>query len=203
MFSAIIGQLIGLIAVIIGTVLARRTVAGPILFALLLDAAFQITQIANRSAIYSCEPKARNRVNTAYMVMSFLGQVTGTSAGNRLYAIYGYTESCSLSIGLLCFTLLLLALRGPYEDRWIGWKGGIHIRKRNNMSADGRPAEAGVTKPTDRDCNAQNEKTVDQEKGNLERALDEAAEVETQPKHDKEERSGQEDLIQQSPLMDH
>lgn len=172
MASALIGQIIALTGVLIGTLTGTYTIAGPIIFALFLDAGFQITQIANRSAIYSCEPKGRNRVNTAFMVVSFLGQVTGTSAGNRLYAQHGWIASGGLSIGLICFSIFLLTLRGPYEDRWIGWKGGASIRKKNKMSADGRANEVvqlGGTKEGDAVPESQ------LEKGNVERALEEAA----------------------------
>ncbi|PNS21724.1 Quinidine resistance protein 1 [Sphaceloma murrayae] len=143
MFSALIGQFIALAGVVVGTTTGTFSVAGPILFAFLLDAGFQITQIANRSAIYSCDPKARNRVNTTFMVVSFLGQVTGTAAGNRLYAKSGWRASGGLSIGLIGFSILLLSFRGPYEERWVGWRGGASMRKRNKMSADGREEKFG------------------------------------------------------------
>ncbi|KAG8631158.1 hypothetical protein KVT40_000298 [Elsinoe batatas] len=169
MFSALIGQFIALAGVLIGTLTGTTTVAGPVLFALFLDAGFQITQIANRSAIYSCDPKARNRVNTTFMVVSFLGQVTGTAAGNRLYAARGWKASGGLSIGLIGFNILLLVVRGPYEDRWVGWRGGASMRKKNRMSADGRPV--GVVE----------KKVVGEkggEKGNVERASEEVGGVE-------------------------
>lgn len=88
--SVFVGLIIDLIGVCIGTYIGTTTVAGPIIQALGLDAGMQITQIANRSSIYAVEPKGRNRVNTAFMVMTFLGQITGTSAGNHLYARHGW-----------------------------------------------------------------------------------------------------------------
>ncbi|TKX26664.1 MFS transporter-like protein 12 [Elsinoe australis] len=177
MFSALIGQFVALTGLLIGTLTGNFTVAGPVLFALFLDAGFQITQIANRSAIYSCDPKARNRVNTGFMVVSFLGQVTGTSAGNRLYAQSGWRASGGLSIGLIGFSIFLLTLRGPYEDRWVGWRGGVHIRKKNKMSADGRAekfAKGELERKADGETGAEG---PDEEKGNVERALEEAASV--------------------------
>ncbi|KAI9726209.1 MAG: hypothetical protein M1828_001882 [Chrysothrix sp. TS-e1954] len=140
-FSTILGECINLVCILIGTYSGRHTVAGPIIMALGLDAGMQISQIANRSAIYAIEPTARNRVNTAFMVFTFLGQLTGTSAGNKLYSEAGWVASGSLSVGFMVFALFLCALRGPYEEGWIGWHGGWSIYKRNQQSADGKTVE--------------------------------------------------------------
>lgn len=180
MLSAIIGQLLCFVGILVGTLTGRYTIAGPIILALFLDAGFQITQIANRSAIYSCEPKGRNRINTAFMVVSFLGQVTGTSAGNRLYAKYGWIASGSLSIGLIGFNLFLLTLRGPYEDRWVGWRGGASMRKKDKMSADGRPdtatqSQGQAEEELSENAGVGHQSGVDVEKDGFNRGLDEAA----------------------------
>ena len=142
--SVFIGLLIDLIGVCIGTYIGTFTIAGPIIQALGLDAGMQITQIANRSSIYAVEPKGRNRVNTAFMVMTFLGQITGTAAGNHLYARRGWVASGSLSVALLGFAAIVNSVRGPYERGWFGWSGGWTIRKRNMMSADGVTEEKSL-----------------------------------------------------------
>ncbi len=140
-FSVIVGELVNITGIIIGTYAGLHTVAGPILQAAGLDAGMQITQIANRSAIYAIEPKGRNRVNTAFMVMTFLGQLTGTSAGNKLYAQGGWVASGSLSVGFIGFALLVCIARGPYDEGWIGWSGGWSIRKKGTGYSDGRVEE--------------------------------------------------------------
>ncbi|KAJ9649631.1 hypothetical protein H2199_000409 [Coniosporium tulheliwenetii] len=86
LFSTVIGELMVLTGVVVGTYTGTFTVAGPILQAFLNDLGMQSAQIANRSSIYAIEPKARNRVNTAFMLFTFCGQLTGTAAGNSLYA---------------------------------------------------------------------------------------------------------------------
>ena len=131
LFSVAVGELINITGVIIGTYTGRFTVAGPVLQALGLDAGMQITQIANRSAIYAIEPKGRNRVNTAFMLMTFMGQLTGTSAGNKLYAQGGWIASGSLSVAFIAFSFVVCAVRGPHvsEQTWFGWSGGYSIRK--------------------------------------------------------------------------
>lgn len=97
LFSAVVGLAAELAGVAVGTFVGTHSVAGPVVQAVAIDLGGQCAQIANRAAIYGILPRARNRVNTAYMVASFLGQLTGTSVGNRLYAEGGwvYSGSCS------------------------------------------------------------------------------------------------------------
>lgn len=102
----------------------------------------QTSQIANRSAIFSVEPKGRNRVNTAFMVATFLGQLTGTTVGSHLYAEGGWIASGSYSVASAGAGLIVCFLRGPWEDGWIGWHGGWSIYKKDRNSGDGKAPEA-------------------------------------------------------------
>lgn len=140
-FSVLVGLTCCLIGITLGTYIGTFTVAGPILQAAFLDFGMQTAQIANRSAIYSIAPKARNRVNTAFMVATFCGQLMGTSAGNHIYASHGWIGSGSASVGFIGAAILFTLARGPYETGWIGWHGGFSIRKKDKMSADGKTAE--------------------------------------------------------------
>lgn len=80
-------------------------------------------------AIYYVEPGAsRNRINTAFMLVTFFGQIMGTSAGNKIFETYGgWRASGSLSIAVLVFALFIAGIRGPHEKRWVGWGGGWGI----------------------------------------------------------------------------
>lgn len=120
-----------LIGVIIGTYTGTFTVVGPIIQAFTIDFGIQSSQIANRSAIYAIEPKARNRVNTAFMVSAFCGQLIGTAVGNRLYAEGGWIASGSASIGFVCTALVVCFARAPWEKGWVGWRGGWSVRRRD------------------------------------------------------------------------
>lgn len=102
-------------------------------FSFTLDTGSNFAHTANRSNIYSLDPKARNRVNTVYMVFCFAGQLTGTAAGNRLYAQGGWVWSGSMNIGLIGAAILIGLARGPRESRWVGWKGGWNIRRDENI----------------------------------------------------------------------
>lgn len=131
LFSVILGYSYCLIGVVIGTYTGKFTVAGPIIQAFTIDLGLQTSQIANRSAIYAIDPLARNRVNTAFMVSVFCGQLMGTAVGNKLYAQGGWTASGSASVGFVGVALVLCFVRGPHETGWYGWGGGWGLRKRN------------------------------------------------------------------------
>ncbi|KAL2430564.1 putative transporter YgaY [Exophiala dermatitidis] len=135
MFGCLFGLVANLLGVVVGTYSGKHTVAGPIIQAFTLDMGLQITQVANRSAIAAIEPNGRNRVNTAFMLMTFTGQLTGTSAGAKLYERGGWVASGSLSVGLVGLTFLICLARGPYEQGWIGWSGGWDVRKKNLAEA--------------------------------------------------------------------
>ena len=140
LFSVFLGEMLALIGICIGTYTGTFTVAGPIIQAFLLDMGLQTSQIANRSAIYSIAPKARNRVNTAFMVSVFCGQLVGTAAGNHLYASGGWIASGSYSVGSIGMALLCCAVRGPWQEGWFGWDKGSKITKTVG-TADGKTEE--------------------------------------------------------------
>ncbi|KAH6631480.1 major facilitator superfamily domain-containing protein [Chaetomium tenue] len=139
--SAILGLSVELVGVVVGTFTGTFYVAGPVIQAVTIDLGGQFTQIRNRAAVYDIQPLARNRVNTAYMVAAFSGQLTGTAVGNRLYALGGWVYSGSCSIGFITLAFLVCLVRGPRETGWIGWSGGWAIRR------DDLPAEAGESDP--------------------------------------------------------
>jgi predicted MFS family arabinose efflux permease len=142
LFSVILGICYTLSGVIIGTYTGTFTIAGPIIQAFAIDLGIQTSQIANRSAIYAIEPKARNRVNTAYMVSVFCGQLAGTAVGNNLYARGGWVSSGSASVGFAAGALCICFLRGPWEPGWVGWHGGWGVRRRDlGPKGNGEKAE--------------------------------------------------------------
>jgi len=140
-FSVLFGLSCSLIGVCLGTYIGPFSVAGPVMQALLLDFGNQTAQIANRSSIYSIEPKRRNGVNTAFMVSTFCGQLIGTAAGNHIYAAAGWIGSGSASVGFICAAILTIIARGPWEEKWVGWRGGWSMTKKDKNSADGKTSE--------------------------------------------------------------
>jgi predicted MFS family arabinose efflux permease len=140
-FSVLFGLSCSLLGVCLGTYIGPFSVAGPVLQALLMDFGNQTAQIANRSSIYSIEPKRRNGVNTAFMVATFCGQLIGTSAGAHIYAAAGWIGSGSASVGFIGAAILVIVARGPWEEKWVGWRGGWSMRKKDPNSADGKTSE--------------------------------------------------------------
>ena len=124
MFSVLLGEFIALAGVLIGTFTGSFSVAGPVILAFAIDVGMQFTQVANRAAIYSLRPLARNRVNTSYTVFVFCGQLMGTAVGNRLYAEGGWVLAGEANIAFVGVTIVVALLRGPWETGWVGWTGG-------------------------------------------------------------------------------
>ncbi|KAK5941003.1 hypothetical protein PMZ80_006280 [Knufia obscura] len=146
LYSVAIGELINLIGCCIGTYTGTITLAGPIIQAFGLDAGLQITNIANRTAIAGVAPDARNRVNTVFMICTFLGQITGTAAGNEIFERYGgWRSSGSLGVAAVATSFLVVAARGPWEEGWIGWGGGWGRKDtRAQNDEEGRREKNGV-----------------------------------------------------------
>lgn len=141
--AVLLGNFIELVGVAIGVGIGTFTIAGPVLQAILIDFGNQCSNIALRASIYGLAPKSQNRVNSAYMIASFTGQLTGTAAGNRLYAMGGWRYSGGLAIGLLGFAIIVCIARGPRETGWIGWNGGWAIRKDKTAKAVTAKPEPG------------------------------------------------------------
>ncbi|KAF4978795.1 hypothetical protein FZEAL_4885 [Fusarium zealandicum] len=129
LMSTISAQVLALIGTVVGTLIGTFTVAGPIVQAIGIDLGVQTAQVANRAAIFNINPRARNRVNTAYMTLAFAGQLTGTAVGNRLYASGGWKRSGACSIAFVGISILISLARGPRETGWVGWRGGWPLRR--------------------------------------------------------------------------
>ncbi|KAK8085323.1 MFS general substrate transporter [Apiospora hydei] len=130
-------------AVVVGTFVGTFSLAGPVVWAFLGDLGMTTVVVANRMAIASVDPKAQNAVNSVYMVFTFCGQLFGTAVGNRLYAEGGWVHSGALSIGLVGISLVITVVRGPHENRWLGWRGGWDLsNKKMKATQEGeRPQE--------------------------------------------------------------
>jgi predicted MFS family arabinose efflux permease len=81
---------------------------------IMLDAGMQGLQITNQSIIYSLAPDARSRINSAYMVCSFIGAACGSLAAGQCYAHAGWRGDCLLGDGIgLVILVLALTWREP------------------------------------------------------------------------------------------
>lgn len=81
--------------------------AGLIVGALLLDLGIQSVHITNQTVIFEGNPAARNRINTVYMVLYFLGGAVGTLAGGQVWVHFGWHGVCIagflFALGILLF----------------------------------------------------------------------------------------------------
>jgi predicted MFS family arabinose efflux permease len=85
------------------------SVAGMIAGIVLLDLAMQCIHVSNQSRVYALIPAARNRLNTVYMTVSFIGTSLGSAIG--LFAwVKGSWPGVCLTGGLL--TLAAFAVYG-------------------------------------------------------------------------------------------
>ncbi|MGU3431632.1 MFS transporter [Actinomycetes bacterium M1A6_2h] len=66
----------------------------------LLDAGVQGTQVSNQNVVFSLDPPARSRLNTAYMVSYFLGGVVGSVAASVGFSIGGWNALCVIGAAL-------------------------------------------------------------------------------------------------------
>lgn len=154
LFSIILGELTCLVGIIIGTYTGKFTIAGPVVQAFAIDLGLQISQIAQRTAIYAIDPKQKNRINTAYMVSLAVGLLMGAAVGNKGYAQGGWIESGSISVGFAGLALVICVARGPWEQRWVGWRGGWRLKKHENVTDRSEGIDRGLegeSRPHDTD----------------------------------------------------
>jgi predicted MFS family arabinose efflux permease len=82
---------------------------------IVLDAGIQAAQVANQSRVLSLAPRARNRVNTVYMIGYFSGGAIGSLAGSWAWAGWKWPGVCAVGIAFMILAAIALASRGP-ED---------------------------------------------------------------------------------------
>ncbi|KAK5993558.1 putative transporter YgaY-like protein [Cladobotryum mycophilum] len=126
--TLILGHVLLIGVICIGTFVGNFSIAGTVIWACLGDLGMNIVVVSNRMSFAHVEPTAQNAVNSVYMVFSFCGQLFGTALGNSLYADGGWIRAGVFSIGIVGGSLLLVLLRGPHEKGWIGWRGGWELR---------------------------------------------------------------------------
>lgn len=102
------------------------------------------SQVANQSRIFATNPQAGARLNSVYIIgyvyycrtlslrsssltwvitRLFIGQLIGSSLSSRVFLEYGARPYYGLNLGMIGFSLLVLAARGPVfnNKKWLGW----------------------------------------------------------------------------------
>ncbi|MBL3655176.1 MFS transporter [Fulvivirga sediminis] len=73
---------------------SHASILGLIIGAVLLDLGVQAVHITNQTIIFAGNPPERNRINTVYMVMYFVGGATGTLIGGLAWTHFQWIGVC-------------------------------------------------------------------------------------------------------------
>jgi predicted MFS family arabinose efflux permease len=103
MVTAMIGLII-LAYVVFG--FSGQSIPGLVLGVVLIDIGIQATHISNQTLVFSLNPQARNRLNTVYMVIYFLGGATGTFLATQAWKQWQWPGV--VAVGLVSATLSLV-----------------------------------------------------------------------------------------------
>ncbi len=95
---------------------AGATLIGLIIGIILLDLGIQGTQVGNQARIYPLAPEARSRINTVFMVSTFLGGALGSTLGSYAWKTWGWPGVCTVA-----GSMVILA--------FIRWGIGLNLKK--------------------------------------------------------------------------
>jgi len=84
-----------------------HSIAGLVIGVIVLDMGVQATHISNQAIIFALDPKARNRINTVYMVSYFIGGSLGTLFATQVWKSYQWSGVCAIGITLSGITLVI------------------------------------------------------------------------------------------------
>ncbi|KAH7913382.1 major facilitator superfamily domain-containing protein [Hygrophoropsis aurantiaca] len=159
----LIDSLVPWYATLITTILllvfqAVQTIGGGVNIAAVVIACFgldvfrQTQQISLSTRMFSISETARSRLNALLVMSVFLGQVTGTSVGTKVFVEHGWRADSILAMAWYVWQLAILLLRGPHcpRDRWFGYEGGLRFRKKATIkSAEDSGADSELEKGTE------------------------------------------------------
>jgi predicted MFS family arabinose efflux permease len=85
-------------------------VVGMVAGIILLDLAMQCIHVSNQSRVYALIPHARNRLNTVYMTVSFIGTAMGSAIGLYAWDKGGWTGVCITGVLLTSTAFIIYGL---------------------------------------------------------------------------------------------
>jgi predicted MFS family arabinose efflux permease len=97
--------------------LTGQYLAGLIVGVILLDLGTQGNQVTNQTRVYSLRAGVRNRLNTVYMFLYFVGGSIGSSLGTYGWSIDGWTGVCVVACLLMVIALLVFFANGKRMRR--------------------------------------------------------------------------------------
>ncbi|MBO9155266.1 MFS transporter [Chitinophaga sp. GCM10012297] len=87
----------------------RNSLTGIIAGIVLLDLGLQGVHVSNQTRIYSQLPEARNRMNTVFMTVSFIGTSLGSGIGLWVWDAAKWTGVCIAGLVMTCMAVLIYA----------------------------------------------------------------------------------------------
>jgi predicted MFS family arabinose efflux permease len=85
----------------------RNSLIGVIIGIVLLDLGLQGVHVSNQTRVYALLPEARNRMNTVYMTMSFIGTSLGSGIGLLVWDINKWAGVCMAGVGITFIAILI------------------------------------------------------------------------------------------------
>ena len=86
------------------------SIIGMVIGIILLDLGQQSVHVSNQTRVYALKPEARNRLNTVYMTLSFIGTSLGSAIGLWVWAKAGWAGVCITGATLLSLAFLVYVL---------------------------------------------------------------------------------------------
>ena len=84
---------------------------------ILIDIGQQAIHVTNQTRIYMLIPEARNRLNTIFMSVSFIGASSGSALGLLLWAQGGWNLFCYGMLGIVVLNILIFKFYGGKKQK--------------------------------------------------------------------------------------
>ncbi|MRG48511.1 MFS transporter [Chitinophaga sp. SYP-B3965] len=85
----------------------QNSLVGIVIGIILLDLGLQGVHVSNQTRIYALLPEARNRMNTVFMTVSFIGTSLGSGIGLLVWDINKWAGVCMAGIGITLLSILI------------------------------------------------------------------------------------------------
>jgi predicted MFS family arabinose efflux permease len=104
--------------------LASRSIVVLLVAVVLLDAAIQATNVLNQTRLFSVDPSARSRLNTAFVASNFIGGAVGSTITGVLWQFGGWS---AVMVGAATMVAIALTVWVTQRTRSLG-SAGEHLR---------------------------------------------------------------------------
>jgi predicted MFS family arabinose efflux permease len=116
--------------------LASTSIVVLLVAVVLLDAAIQATNVLNQTRLFSVDPSARSRLNTAFVVSNFIGGAVGSTITGVLWQFGGWS---AVTAGAATLIAIALTVWVTQRTRSLG-SAGEHLVRNVDEQAERRRA---------------------------------------------------------------